>query len=656
MRSIKILSLLLVLGSFAFSQDEVQAHPAQNNAILHVGLAEGEPVVVSNVEVVKGETRKGFDHWNLTVTISKPAPEGGIEVSLAADPVTAAAVPSTMIVPEGTNMATVVIGANPLATEGSIYANYGETKSGVIPIPAPVDYEMIIEKVIANEHNFVATMKNVHPLIETYVQNLHENKAHEVGPTSDVYFLERMNLTDEGYVNAQVFDAKAEKKSFKSHFAPRLPSFLAAFAERHYVAAGFAQMVILDPNMQKENYTFNFVRHEFLGEIRTMVFDVHPKEGAKGLFVGRIWVEDKDDNIVRFNGTYSSNGSRTGIYLHFDSWRSNLQPRLWLPTYVYSEETGAASPDPLQFHSYFFKAQTRLWGYDSDPTKHQSEMTAVQVEGGAADDSKTVRDYSPLESEHMWQRTAEDNALDHLQKIGLLAPAGDVDKVLTTVVNNIIATNNLEIPEVRCRVLLTTPIESFTIGNTIVVSRGLLDVLPDEASLAAMLSHELAHITLGHRIDEKLAFNDKFFFADENTFSKVSFSRNPLDEAAADKKAQELLANSPYKNKLGDAGLFLKALHNESSVLSSLIRPHFGNPTGTKNGADKMGMLMVNAPQLEVGNIAQTAALPLGSRVKLDSWGNNLFLMNFKAVPKLSAQDKMPFEVTPLYMYLTRVE
>jgi hypothetical protein len=436
---------------------------------------------------------------------------------------------------------------------------------------------------------------------------------------------------------------------------PHLPSFLAAFATRRYVAAGFAQMVIMDPDMQKENYTFTFVRHEFLGEIRTMVFDVHPKEGAKGLFIGRIWVEDKDDNIVRFNGTYSSTGSRTGIYLHFDSWRSNLQPRLWLPTYVYSEETGDAPADLAQFHNYFFKAQTRLWGYDSDPSKFQSEMTEVKVEG-AADDTHAVRDYSPLESERMWQRTAEDNALDHLQKIGLLAPTGEVDKVLTTVVNNIIATNQLDIPEVRCRVLLTTPIESFTIGNTIVVSRGLLDVLPDEASLAAMLSHELAHIALGHRVDEKLAFNDKFFFADENTFTKVSFSRNPLDEAAADKKAQELLANSPYKDKLGDAGLFLKALQSESSVLSNLIRPHFGNPTDTKKGVDKMGMLMATAPQLEVKNITQTAALPLGSRVKLDSWGNNLSLMNFKAVPKLSAQDKMPFEVTPLYVYLTRVE
>ena len=48
----------------------------------------------------------------------------------------------------------------------------------------------------------------------------------------------------------------------------------------------------------------------------------------------------------------------------------------------------------------------------------------------------------------------------------------------------------------RCRVLLTAPMESFAIGHTIVVSRGLIDALPDEASLAAVLAHELATLCL----------------------------------------------------------------------------------------------------------------------------------------------------------------
>ena len=69
---------------------------------------------------------------------------------------------------------------------------------------------------------------------------------------------------------------------------------------------GFAQMVVLDSDFQKKYYDFTFVRREFLGELRCLVIDVHPKEGQKtARFLGRIWVEDQDYNIVRFNGTYS---------------------------------------------------------------------------------------------------------------------------------------------------------------------------------------------------------------------------------------------------------------------------------------------------------------------------------------------------------------
>ena len=86
-------------------------------------------------------------------------------------------------------------------------------------------------------------------------------------------------------------------------------------------------------------------------------------------------------------------------------------------------------------------------------------------------------------------------SIERLQKAGLIAPEGEVDHVLQTVVNNLIFTNNLNIePAVRTRVLLTTPLEAFTIGHTIVVSRGLLDVLPDEATL----SHDSGSTTWPH--------------------------------------------------------------------------------------------------------------------------------------------------------------
>jgi len=271
------------------------------------------------------------------------------------------------------------------------------------------------------------------------------------------------------------------------------------------------------------------------------------------------------------------------------------------------------------------------------------------------DNDGSWKEAGPVESARDWEHMAEDNAIDHLQKIGLMAPAGQVDKVLQTVVNNLIITNKLEIvPDVRVRVLLTTPLESFTIGHTIVVSRGLVDVLPDEAALAMMLSHELAHIALGHKINTKFAFTDRFFFPDPDTFQRMSFERSPLDEQAADVKAMELLANSPYKDKLATAGLFLKELQERAPVLTNLIRPHLGNPLGSKD-TTRLSTINASAPVLEDKNIAQIAALPLGGRIKVDAWSDRLSMMNVKPISLLSAHEKMPFEVTPFNLYLTRL-
>src|SRR5439155_1172799 len=77
-------------------------------------------------------------------------------------------------------------------------------------------------------------------------------------------------------------------------------------------------------------------------------------------FLGRIWVEDQDYNIVRFNGAYGGSG-HSSWYFHFDSWRANVQPGQWMPSFVYSEERDLhyALAKKLDF-----KAQTRLWGYN----------------------------------------------------------------------------------------------------------------------------------------------------------------------------------------------------------------------------------------------------------------------------------------------------
>jgi hypothetical protein len=509
-------------------------------------------------------------------------------------------------------------------------------------------FDQVIDRAIEREHFFMAQMKQLHPLVETYLQNLKEDK--DLGapvPVSDVYFLGRLDMS-EGT------DDRTFTSPTTAGLGKRMLGKLSNVYSMKFLPLGFAQMVILDQDFQRKYYDFTFVRREFLGEVRCIAIDVAPKKDAgKGRFLGRIWIEDQDNNIVRFNGTYYPH-PRASYYLHFDSWRQNLRPGVWLPSLIYSEESD------LKYRlgqTLNYKAQTRLWGYNLKDLRRSSEFTEITVEAPQAvqDQSQKAQDATPIEAQRQWERQAEINVLDRLTQIGLLAPEGEIDKVLATVVNNVMVTNNLDIqPEIRCRVLMTTPLESFTIGHTIVVSRGMIDVLPDEAALAMILTHELAHIVLGHHLNTKLAFNDRMFFPDERTFERMDFARDRNEEEAADKKAVELLNNSPYKDKLGNAGLFLKAVQARAPELRNLIRAHLGDSLLNGN-ATKMSSLMTASPQFDPKKADQVAALPLGGRVRVDPWTNQLELIKTKPVAITTAADKMPFEVTPFFPFLIRL-
>ena len=155
--------------------------------------------------------------------------------------------------------------------------------------------------------------------------------------------------------------------------------------------------------------------------------------------------------------------------------------------------------------------------------------------------------------------------------------------------------------------------------------------------------------------DTKLAFNDKLFFPDEDSFQRLDFKRSPADEEAADTKALELLKNSPYKDKLGNAGLFLKALQEKAPDLPNLIRPHLGNSFAGGKNTVRMASLLAAAPALDEKRLDQIAALPLGGRIKVDPWTDQVELSKAKPVALTSAREKMEFEITPFFPYLTRL-
>jgi hypothetical protein len=319
---------------------------------------------------------------------------------------------------------------------------------------------------------------------------------------------------------------------------------------------------------------------------------------------------------------------------------------MWMPSFVYSEEKDMHYNLTKKLD---FKAQTRLWGYNLGHASQEQELSKILVESAVTDDTKTANDLSPVQAQRTWDHQAEDNVIDRLERIGLVAPKGEVDKILETVVNNLEVTNNIDIqPEVRCRVMMTSTLESYTVGHTIVLSRGLIDVLPDEASLATMIAHELSHVVLGHRLDSSFAFFDQLLINDKDTFRHFGFARTPDEEKAANVKALQLLNNSPYKNQLGNAGLFLTALETRSKEIPNLISPHLGNRVPV------VGDLKSATPVDQKQNPQMIVALPIGGRVKVDPWNDKLDLIKSKPVGAVAEREKMPFEVTPFMPYLMR--
>ncbi|PYV53631.1 MAG: hypothetical protein DMG91_16600 [Acidobacteria bacterium] len=429
---------------------------------------------------------------------------------------------------------------------------------------APATMEQVVDRAIERERALLDMLKTRTPLVETYLQNLQLDPQTGPSPKQDHYFFGRMDLSEaidrRDYLNKE------------GGFQKRLLGGFTNLFKFEYKPMGFSWMIFADrDDFNRQTYEFHYVHREFLGDVRCMVFDVTPKKGTgNGRFLGRMWVEDQDYNVVRLNGTYSPQ-PRNAYFFHMDSWRLNLVPGYWVPSYIYSEEGDFSlhSKDKMAF-----KAQTRIWGYDLQKGGKDTELTQVLVDSTVKDESPASQDASPLQAQRQWQQQAEDNVVERLQNAGLIAPEGEVDKVLQTVVNNLQITNNLDLPRpVRTRVMLTSPLETFSVGNTIVVSRGLIDVLPDEASLAMVLSHELAHIVLGHNLGSKYAFNDRMLFNDESTYQNLGFKHVPEEEEAADKKAVDLLKNSPYSQKLDTAGLFLKQLAERGDSSS---RDHLG--------------------------------------------------------------------------------
>ena len=514
--------------------------------------------------------------------------------------------------------------------------------------PLTPQQKALVRQAMAREKVTIKAIEKDTPVVQTYIQNLRPDYVLYQVPVSDEYSVARVDF-GKGF-SASAYEAKKSSHGWFHGSFQYLKDLTKSFQISNN-PTGFMDMMFVDPSgFNFRHYKFSFVRHQFLGEIRTSVFDVRPRKHAgPGRFFGRIWVQEDGGNIVRFNGTYTNNPNNPlDHYYHFDSWRKNIQPGLWLPYSIYVQENHRTSSSK----SLALRGQTFFWGYALKIPKHLSESESVDIQG-AQDESQNTTDLSPLQSERQWVTEAEDNVLDRLQQAGLLAAPSPFDKVLETVTNNIVIGNNLNLPSpIRCRVILTEPLESLAVGNTILLSKGLIDVLPNEEDLAAVISFQLAQIVLGHRIDTMYAFSDRLLFPDEASFRRIDMNHSLRDNASAAKKAVQLFDHSVYAKKSGNVGLFLEQLVAREGALKSLLTPRLGDSLIQPDGKPWLSAFMQGAPPLKMKDLKQIAALPLDSHLKTNPWTDKVEALNFSPAPLLTPADKMPFEITPVFYRL----
>ena len=500
----------------------------------------------------------------------------------------------------------------------------------------------VLSRVTTTENTFLDELSKYKPLVETYVQYLSPGQDGGQVISSDAYFIGnvefRRGVDYQGFNPDKTFSADI-LDFFKGSKKPRL------------TPRSFAQIAVIDQeNFGTDHYDFENPHGEFLGAVRCIVLDVKPKaKEPAGRFIGRIWVEDRTFHVVRFTGTYTSKHPDRSF--HFNTYREQVGPGLWMPSLAYIEE----SAGPGRPVTNGLKGLVRFWSFAATGPQKTETFTNIVIDAPQPPQDAEANDLSRTEALRDWERQAEENTIQRMEKAGLVGPAGPVEKVLDTVLNNLMVTNKIAVdPPIRTRVLLTTPLESFTIGHTLLVSRGLIDVLPSEASLAAVIARELAAITLGFKTNTMNAFSDRMLFEDQQIFRQFVYRRTANEDLQANKKAVELLKNSPYADQMPNVGLFLKALVTKGTALTNLTMARIGNPVADQGTPILLPELIAAAPKLDPANLEQIAALPLVSRIRLDAWANSTDMIHAKAAPLLSANEKMPFEVMPVVLSLKR--
>jgi hypothetical protein len=503
------------------------------------------------------------------------------------------------------------------------------------------DKQALVNSAIEHEHAIVKATNAGKPLLETYLQFYN---SFDSPPGSDNYLLSELTpskmFTEDSYIDPP-------RVSFEKMTFGLAKSVVHGNPDK-IVAAAFADMLSPDSKgFNTSNYGFRYVGTGFLGSRRVSSFDVYPRDQKHsiGRFNGRIWIDQQDAVIVRFTGVFESHSTKgRPEFLHFDSWRKKSETGTWRPYAIYMQD---------EMHGRLVRGQTRLWAYDMDHLALRKDSFNIDIQvDNAVDESGNSVDVSPLEASARWRDQAEANVIERLEKAGLLAEPGDFEKVLDQIVTNLSVPRNLNFYRpVKCRILLTLPVEATVIDHTILLSKGLIDTIPSEEALASVLALELGHIELGHHLDTMFAFNDKLAFTNDSTYQHLRFMHKEADNRAAAKLAAGYLAKSLYADKLGNVADYYTILRDRESALKAMSHGYLGD---SLLGPDGPAWIATALPAVTLkdayANPAQSPTA-ISSMLSIDPDANSLS----RVLPRIApgpGDTPPPLEILPVWLNL----
>jgi len=155
---------------------------------------------------------------------------------------------------------------------------------------------------------------------------------------------------------------------------------------------GGIQPFALEPS-KIDRYNFRYVGKEKIDELNLFVFDVapkvvpDPKKSKERLFVGRIWVDDQELQIVKTKGKGVPE-TKVNKFPTVDTYREQIDGRWWFPTYSYAdEELVFDSGDVLHI---------RLQVKYSDFVKAHATVTVTEV-GEAPNTPEAIESDKPID-------------------------------------------------------------------------------------------------------------------------------------------------------------------------------------------------------------------------------------------------------------------